>query len=82
MSERIAMVLKVRQQLQSGGAWLGAARSHLQRTPRGDHLIWGSAMPVSITVAEIEELALAVATAAIVEDAKRIEGNLRVKGAA
>jgi hypothetical protein len=62
----------IREKLRTGGAWLGAARDWLlwYKDHRGS-LTWGSDDVVSMTVRELEELALEVATVAIVEFQKR-----------
>lgn len=59
---------EIRKALQNGGEWLGAARNWLlwHKDPQG-HLTWGSVDEIKMTVKEVEELALEVATAALYE---------------
>lgn len=59
---------EIRKALKNGGQWLGAARNWLlwHKDPNG-RLTWGSNEEVRLTVKEIEELALEVATAALHE---------------
>lgn len=47
-----------------GGAWLGAARSHIQcKVPNGERVIWGSLESVHTTVRVLEEIAARAAAA-------------------
>lgn len=57
--------------ISEGGSWLAEAREYLlQHAPNGDHLIWGSHQPITLSIREIEELAACVAAKAINEDRK------------
>lgn len=61
--------LKIYQELQTGGEWLGAARRWMQsNVNNGDTLNWGSAEMVNIPFYKLEELALKVAIAAVAEE--------------
>jgi hypothetical protein len=56
----------------TGGSWLGTAREFLQcHAFDGDRLIWGSQTEVrGLTVKDIEDMAVQIATAAIIEHEK------------
>lgn len=60
---------EIRASLTFGGDWLRAARVWLQwNVPMGDQLQWGSNQPVTLSVAQLEEFALEVATSAVEAD--------------
>ncbi len=60
--------------MRTGGPWLGAARSRLQHHPGGDRVTWGSADKMTLTVAQIEEVAAHAAAAAHNEAIKQARG--------
>lgn len=67
--------VQIMTELQRGGEWLGRARSWMQsNVPRGDTLTWGSGVPVTIPFSKLEDLALQVAVAAVVDDRRKREG--------
>jgi hypothetical protein len=61
--------IAIYQELKSGGAWLGAARSWMQSNVKnGDTLTWGSGETVQLPFCKLEELAMRVAIAAVEEE--------------
>lgn len=67
--------IQIMTELQRGGEWLSRARSWMQsNVPRGDTLTWGSGEAVSIPFGKLEDLALQVAVAAVIEDRRKREG--------
>lgn len=63
---------EIRASLIFGGDWLRAARVWIQwNVPQGDRLQWGSNAPVTLSVAQLEEFALEVATIAVESDRER-----------
>jgi hypothetical protein len=72
-------LLVVHSQLSRGGEWLGASRRWLQNNVQGgDSICWSDAKPVSIPFCKMEDFALKVATAAVLEDRlKREKENKR-----
>jgi len=72
LSGGLGRAMDLRKELERGGPWLGAARSWMQSNIRGgDTLCWSSQELVSIPFCMLEDFALRVAEAAIVEDRKR-----------
>lgn len=58
--------LQIMEDLKVGGTWLAAARDYVQRhCIGGDTVIWGSQTMMSLTMREIEEMALMIAVSAI-----------------
>lgn len=74
---------EVRASLTFGGDWLRAARVWIQwNVPMGDQLQWGSNQPVTLSVAQLEEFALEVATIAVESDREnksRYNGNATIQ---
>ena len=72
-TERTNSMVMAHNLMKTGGAWLGAARSFLQRKAiNGERLTWGSNAPViGLTVQDIEQMAAFVAEAAINEHLQR-----------
>lgn len=68
-------LLTITNQLKSGGEWLGRARAWLQSNVRGgDTLSWESGQPVQIPFYKMQDYALAVAAAAVMEDRRQMRG--------
>lgn len=59
-------------ELKTGGAWLGAARSWMQSNVKeGDTLEWGSGKMIHLPFCKLEEFAMRVAVAAVEEDRRK-----------
>lgn len=64
--------LSVEEELAWGGSWLGAARTWIQwNVPNGDTVAWGGNSEVTLTIKQLEDMALAVAVAAIKKERER-----------
>jgi hypothetical protein len=64
--ERLSLIKQLEQR---GGQWLRAARTWVQWSiPRGDSLTWNSNDTITITMKQLEELAVEVAASAVAED--------------
>jgi hypothetical protein len=72
--------IEVRNEIAKGGDWLRAARTWMQsNVPRGDMLCWGDQQPVTVPFAALEDLARAVAVAAVMAERRKtpnVQGNL------
>jgi hypothetical protein len=64
--------IEVRNEIAKGGEWLSAARTWMQsNVPRGDTLCWGDRQPVLVPFAALEDLARAVAVAAVLAERRK-----------
>lgn len=76
MSEFYEEQAKVRKELASGGKWLGEARKWMQSNVKeGDRLSWNSSEIVHLPFYKLEELAKAVAIAAVLEERQKKSKN-------
>lgn len=75
LSKDVESLAAIEKQLILGGAWLAAARVYVQHhCINGSDVKWGSDTPMSLTMRQVEEMALAVAAAAIKADRRGHRG--------
>lgn len=68
--------MRVYDKVRQGGEWLSRARRWMQsNVPSGDILEWGSGEQVTIPFRKLEDLALQVAVAAVIEDRENRENR-------
>lgn len=72
LSGGLDRMVALREEVSRGGPWLGAARTWMQNNVRdGDRLNWSSRQEITLPFCALEELALAVAIAAITEERQK-----------
>lgn len=72
LSAGLDRMVALREEVSRGGPWLGAARTWMQNNVRGgDTLCWTSLQEITLPFCALEELALAVAIAAITEERRK-----------
>ena len=71
-TEEAINLFYVHEELSRGGEWLGAARRWLQsNVQNGDTMYWSDSTLVSIPFYKLEEFALKVAIAAVLEERRK-----------